>query len=97
MTDDAPIGLSELLGRRIKAARALRGWTAAEMAARCAETGAPEITVSVIANIESGRKDPSGRRRRRVTVEELEAIARAFGIDPGALTAREPKALEVQA
>jgi hypothetical protein len=40
------------------------------------------LTASVIANIESGRRDKQGRRRRHVTVEELVAFAAALQTSP---------------
>lgn len=71
----------------VKASRQQRGWTAARLAQRCAETGAPEITTAVIANIETGRRDQDGRRRRDVTVDELVAFARALDMRPSELFA----------
>jgi hypothetical protein len=62
--------------------RRRRGWTAAQLAARCAEAGAPEITSQVVANIETGRKGADDRRRRDVTVDELLILAWALGIPP---------------
>jgi hypothetical protein len=44
--------------------------------------GAPQLTASVIANIESGRRDKQGRRRRHVTVEDLVAFAFALETSP---------------
>ena len=77
---------SELAGDRIKQIRQRRGWTAGQLAERCKEIGAPEITVSVIANIETGRKDKDGLRRRDVTVDELFAFAYALEVPPVLLT-----------
>ncbi len=71
-----------LVGERVKQIRQRRGWTAAQLAERCKAIGAPEITVAVIANIETGRKDKAGRRRREVTVDELFALAYALQVSP---------------
>jgi transcriptional regulator with XRE-family HTH domain len=82
MTDD----VSDTIVQRVKVLRRERGWSARELARRCAEAGAPELTLSVLNNIETGRPDPkTGVRRRRVTAEELMAFSRAFDVPPGDL------------
>lgn len=48
------------------------------LAARCAELGAPSVDRSVIANLEAGR-------RKRVTIEEVMALALALDATPLAL------------
>lgn len=73
---------SDLVAARIQTARRLRGWTAKYLAARCADLGFPHLTAAVIANIETGRRDSSGQRRRELTIDELFAISLAFGIAP---------------
>lgn len=73
------------MAERVKQIRQRRGLTAEALAARCAEIGAPEITRSVIANIETGRKGPDGRRRRDVTVDELFILAFALEVPPALL------------
>jgi transcriptional regulator with XRE-family HTH domain len=73
------------VGRRVRDARMARGWTAKDLAARCAAVGAPEITTAVIANIETGRRDNEGRRRRDVTVDELLTLGYAFDTSPAGL------------
>jgi transcriptional regulator with XRE-family HTH domain len=65
--------------------RQKRGWRAEDLAARCAEIGAAEMTRSVIANIETGRRDSAGRRRRAVTVEEWLILAFALDVSPAEL------------
>lgn len=59
--------------------------TAQQLADRCASVGAPGLTASVIANIETGRRDAQKRRRRDVTVEELFAVAYALNVAPAVL------------
>jgi transcriptional regulator with XRE-family HTH domain len=76
------VGASDFIGQRVKEVREGLGWTAEQLAARCAEIGAPEITRSVIANIESGRRDQAGRRRREVTVDELLKLSYALSVPP---------------
>ena len=62
---------SEVVAQRLKQLRRARGWSAQRLAEECARLGAPHLSASVIANIETGRKDSAGKRRREVTVEEL--------------------------
>ncbi len=78
---------SDLSGARVRETRGRRGWTARQLADRCAEAGAPELTVSVIANIETGRRDAEGRRRRDVTIDELLALAYVLEVPLNALLA----------
>ncbi len=73
---------SDLIGERIKQIRDRRGMTAKQLAARCKEIGAPEITAPVIANIETGRRGPDGKRRRDVTVDEVLILAYALEVPP---------------
>lgn len=73
---------SELAAKRIQEVRKRRGWTAKELADRCTALGAPKLTASVIANIESGRKDKEDRRRREITLDEWLILARALDAAP---------------
>lgn len=59
--------------------------TAQQLAERCAQVGLPQLTASVIANIETGRRDERGRRRRDVTVDEWLGFARALNVGPALL------------
>jgi transcriptional regulator with XRE-family HTH domain len=85
VTANLPDRPSDLVARNIRALRTQHGWTAGYLAALCMEDGAPEITQSVIANIETGRRDTQGRRRRSVTVDELVVLARVFRVQPAVL------------
>lgn len=85
LSTDPAIRTSDLVARRIKALRQTAGWTLNRLAAACAEAGFPELSRSVIANIESGRRDARGRRTRDVTVDELVAIASALETYAGGL------------
>jgi transcriptional regulator with XRE-family HTH domain len=76
---------SDFVADRLRQIRQRRGLTAEGLAARCAEIGAPEITRSVIANIETGRRGPDGRRRREVSVDELLIFAYALQVPPALL------------
>lgn len=75
---------SEVVAARVKEVRKKRGYrTAAGLAERCAEIGAPHLTAQMIANIENGRRDQiTGRRRRDVTVDELLILAYALSVAP---------------
>jgi hypothetical protein len=79
MTDET---VSDVVAARIREARKARGWLTGDLAARCAGLGHPELTGNVIENIESGRRDGTGRRRRDVTVDELRVFADALGFSP---------------
>jgi len=91
-----PLGLtaSDALALRIREVRKRRGWSVQQLAERCASLGAPELTRAVLANIESGRPDTRGQRRRTVSVDELLALALALDTAPVFLLAlpdeREP-------
>lgn len=53
-----------------------------QLADKCASVGAPGLTLAALTNIETGRPDKAGKRRRDVTVEELFALACALNIHP---------------
>jgi len=69
------VGPVQALARRVREVRTARGWSAQEVARRCAALGLPGLDRSTIANIESGR-------RRRVGVDELLVLALALGVAP---------------
>lgn len=75
---------SDLVAERVKAVRKARGMTAQDLAFKCAsaEVGAPEITTQTVSNIETGRRDKDGRRRRAVTVDEFMSLAVALDVAP---------------
>jgi len=76
--DDAlrPAATARLIvGSRLKQLRLRRGMeTAAQLADKCAELGAPDLTRDVIANLESSRRD--------VSVERLLVLALACDVAP---------------
>jgi transcriptional regulator with XRE-family HTH domain len=74
--------VSDVAAARVREVRKRRGWQPADLAARCAELGAGHLTENVIENIESGRRDKQGRRRRDVTVDELLTLAVALNVAP---------------
>lgn len=66
---------SDQVARRIAQLRQDRRLTREAVAAKCAELGRPEMTPAVLANLEGGRRDSAGRRRRDVRVDELAVLA----------------------
>jgi transcriptional regulator with XRE-family HTH domain len=60
---------------RVQQIRKYRGWNAARLAEECARHGHPEVTEQVIYNLEQ-------RRRKEVSVDQLEAFAFAFQMSP---------------
>lgn len=85
--DDNDATVSDLIAERLRDVRTERGWTAAELAAACARAGQPKITTAVIANIETGRRNPDGTRRRQVSVDEMLLFAAVLKIPPADLLA----------
>lgn len=79
-----PAGLtpSSLVAARLKEARRRHGWTAKQLAEQCAKAGSTGLTAAVLANIESGRPDADGRRRRDITVDELLLLAYVLDVAP---------------
>ncbi|MBP2370696.1 helix-turn-helix domain-containing protein [Pseudonocardia parietis] len=76
--------LSEITAAQINRLRRRAGMSRDQLAARCRDLGAPEqMTAAAIANIETGRRNPTtGRRRRDVTIDELGIFAAALGVPP---------------
>jgi transcriptional regulator with XRE-family HTH domain len=70
---------SDKVARRIRAFRKRRGYTLTTLADRCRDAGHPELSMQVLHNIESGRPDTTGRRRRDISVDELIALANVLG------------------
>ena len=78
---------SDIVAQRVRDMRRRLGLTAGGLAARCAGIGAPQITAQVITNLETGRRDASGRRVRGITVDELLVLAAALDVPPPYLLA----------
>jgi transcriptional regulator with XRE-family HTH domain len=66
---------SDRVVRRVQQIRKQRGWNATRLAEECARHGHPEVTDQVIYNLEQ-------RRRKEVTVDQLEAFAFALQTSP---------------
>ena len=73
----ANLKASELAGLRIRQARQQRDWTAKELADQCAAAGAPQITPTVITNLETRR-----RKTREITLDEVLVLAHVLDVPP---------------
>ncbi len=74
--------VSDVVAARVREARLRRGWTAQQLAQACAHRGADKLTTSVINNIETGRRDNQGHRRRDLSVDELLTLALVLDVAP---------------
>lgn len=68
--------LSTRVAEAVVVYRKILGITREQLAERC------ELTSATLANIETGRKNKQGQRRRHVTVDELVVLAKALDILP---------------
>jgi transcriptional regulator with XRE-family HTH domain len=85
MSQDSPDwSLSAVVATQIRRLRGRREMNREQLAEACRRQGEPAraITAAAIANIETGRPDADGRRRRDVTIEELAIFARALDVPP---------------
>lgn len=73
---------SEIVAKQVRAARRRRDLNRQQLAEKCRSIGAPKLTLAALTNIETGRPDSEGRRRREITVEELLALAYALDVNP---------------
>src|SRR5258708_18639732 len=74
--------VSDVTAAQVRHWRKQRGWQPGDLATRCKELGAGQLTENVIENIESGRRGKDGSRRRDVTVDELLVLAIALNVAP---------------
>ncbi|MBC3842120.1 helix-turn-helix transcriptional regulator [Streptacidiphilus sp. 4-A2] len=81
-SEPTELSVSDAVARRIKEARARRGWSAKQLAERCAEHGLTGLTHAVLNNIESGRPNALGERKRDVSVDELLGLALVLDVAP---------------
>jgi hypothetical protein len=72
---------SDVVAARVREVRKRRDLTTAQLAARCAGLGAPQLTTQAIYKIE-GQRESATRPARRVTVDELLALALALDVAP---------------
>ena len=69
-------GASDLAGQQIRRLRRNKGWTAKDLAGRCAQVGVTHLTPTVITNLETRRKD------RQFTVEEWLTLGWVLAVPP---------------
>ncbi|MFF2075391.1 helix-turn-helix domain-containing protein [Kitasatospora sp. NPDC058162] len=83
-SDSVPptLSVSDAVALRVKEARNRRGWTMKQLATACHDAGATKLTSSVLANIETGRRDANGVRRRELSIDEVVALAVVLDISP---------------
>lgn len=74
--------LSDVVANQVRAHRTRLGLNREQLAEECAQLGAPELTYAALTNIETGRRDKDGKRRREVTVDELMTFGYALGVPP---------------
>ncbi len=72
---------SDVVAARVRQVRTSRGLTVPQLAERCAAVGAPQLSVQAIYKIE-GQRESATRSPRRVTVDELLALALALDVAP---------------
>jgi transcriptional regulator with XRE-family HTH domain len=89
--------LSDIVGEQVVLHRKRADLTREQLAQKCADLGYPALTVPALANIETGRRDKTGRRRRDVTIEELVVLARALQIPPTLLVLPVGRAESIEA
>lgn len=73
--------LSDVVADEVSRLRRARGMNRDQLGDECTALGVV-LSGSAIANIETGRRDPEGRRRREVTVDELVVLAKALRVPP---------------
>lgn len=74
--------VSDRIGAGVRTTRTRHDWTRDDLAGRLAALGAPHLTASVLYDIESGRPDAAGRRRREVSADEWIVLAVALDCAP---------------
>ncbi|WP_405671417.1 helix-turn-helix domain-containing protein [Streptomyces sp. NBC_01530] len=73
---------SDIIANQVRKRRRQLDMNRQQLAEKCASIGAPQITTAALTNIETGRPDKDGKRRREVSVEELLALAHALSLNP---------------
>lgn len=73
---------SEIIANQVRRRRRQLDLNRQQLADKCASIGAPQLTLAALTNIETGRPDVTGKRRRDITVDELLALAHALSVHP---------------
>jgi transcriptional regulator with XRE-family HTH domain len=87
----ANLGASDLAGIRVRQARQRHNWTAKDLADRCAAAGAPQITPTVITNLETRR-----RKTREISVDEVLVLAHVLDVPPLQLVVPQDESEELE-
>ncbi|MFI1182633.1 hypothetical protein ACH4UT_24185 [Streptomyces sp. NPDC020799] len=75
--------VSDVIAEQVRRHRTRLNLTREQLAAECARLGATELTYAAIVSIETGRRDKTGKRRRReVSVDELLVLGLALAVPP---------------
>ena len=75
--------ISDVIADRVRDLRKREGLSREELAANARGQGLPAtFTAVALGNLETGRRDADGRRRREFSVDELAALAAAAGRSP---------------
>jgi len=75
--------VARTIARRLPVLRERHGWSAQQLAEKCAAAGSPELNRAIIANIESGR-------RRSVSIDEVLVLAKVLDVTPPYLMEPDP-------
>ncbi|MEL3944525.1 helix-turn-helix transcriptional regulator [Streptomyces sp. LNU-CPARS28] len=73
---------SDVVAEQMRKHRARLGLTREQLAEECARLGAPDLTYSALTNIETGRRNKEGKRRREISVDELLVLGLALAVPP---------------
>ncbi|MFJ9816139.1 hypothetical protein ACIRU3_12900 [Streptomyces sp. NPDC101151] len=73
---------SDTTAGEVRRHRTRLGLNRQQLADECARLGAVDLTYAAITNIETGRRDKDGKRRREVTVDELLVLGLALAVPP---------------
>ncbi|MDA8372448.1 MAG: helix-turn-helix transcriptional regulator [Nocardiopsaceae bacterium] len=72
--------VGEVLAARVRHYRKTHQLSVRELAERCAELGAPQLTAAALGNIERGQDPQAKRKAREVTREELFILSHALRV-----------------
>ncbi|WP_411129934.1 hypothetical protein [Streptomyces sp. x-19] len=73
---------SDVVAEQMRKHRARLGLTREQLAEECARLGAPDLTYGALTNIETGRRNKEGKRRRAISVDELLVLGLALAVPP---------------
>lgn len=74
--------ITQCLAAQVRTYRRRQDLTLAQLAEKCAELGAPQLSYSALANIERGATADAKRKPRDVSLDELAVLARALDVPP---------------